>query len=53
MDYSSALTLESVGDKQSGVYQCVANNGIESPAVANATLSVYQPGEGQCQDFIT
>lgn len=44
--YGSALTLESVTSRQAGAYECVADNGIGDVARANATLSVYEDGQG-------
>ena len=39
--------LESVDNRQAGTYRCVADNGVGEPASADATLSVYQDGEGK------
>lgn len=38
--------LESVDRRQAGTYSCMADNGVGNPASANATLSVYEDGEG-------
>lgn len=45
--YWSPLTLDSVADRQDGLYQCVADNGVGSATVVNATLFVYDDGQGK------
>lgn len=45
--YTSSMTLESVSNRQEGVYQCIADNGVGTPAVANASLAVYAQGQGK------
>lgn len=45
------MTLEAVGDKQEGSYSCVAENGIGSPAQAEASLSVYPDGGALPEGF--
>lgn len=47
MPHGSVLRIEPVKQKDLGVYECIADNGVGTKARANASLHVY-PKTGEC-----
>ena len=47
MPHGSVLRIEPVKQKDLGVYECIADNGVGAKAKANASLHVY-PKTGEC-----
>ena len=48
MPHGSVLRIEPVKSRRDdSTFECVAENGIGEPAVASATLTVYEEGSGE------